>query len=144
MNYIMLDVGLKNGVQKNMPIVLSDGLVGKIYQVSENHAFGHILLDQNFRVSAKVLRSGTKGIISWKRGQLCNLDEVPNRSDIQPGDLVVTSGFSDIFPEGLYIGKVSSAINTQRELFMKIKVKPDIDFNRLEEVLVILSEKKNN
>ena len=142
MNNILLDVGKQDRVKKNMPVVIPEGLVGKIYQVGNNHSIVHLLLDQNFRVSGKILRSSIKGIISWKGGgQICDLDEIPNRSDIKVGDLVVTSGYSEIFPEGIYIGKVVTAVNTQRSLFMKIKVKPDVDFNRLEEVLVIMNKK---
>ena len=139
MNQILLDVGEKDSIAKNMPIVLPDGLVGKIYRVEENYSIGHLMLDQNFRVSAKVQRSSINGIIGWEDERVCTLNEIPNRSDVQLGDLVVTSGYSDIFPEGIYIGKIIIAENTQRDLFMNVKVKPDIDFNRLEEVLIIMN-----
>ena len=142
MNQILLDVGEKDSITKNMPIVLPGGLVGKIYRVEENYSIGQLLLDQNFRVSAKVQRSSIKGIIGWESDRNCSLNEIPNRSDVQPGDLVVTSGYSDIFPEGIYIGKIITAEDTQRDLFMNIRVKPDIDFNRLEEVLIITKYNK--
>ncbi|MBD3290679.1 rod shape-determining protein MreC [candidate division KSB1 bacterium] len=137
MNQILLDVGEKDSINKNMPIVLPDGLVGKIYRVEENFSIGHLILDQNFRVSAKVQRSSINGIIGWESERSCSFNEIPNRSDVQAGDLVVTSGYSDIFPEGIYIGKITDARDTQRDLFMNVTVKPDIDFNRLEEVLII-------
>jgi len=141
LNHIVLDVGLEDSVKKNMPLVLPEGLVGKIYHVGRNHSIGHLLLDQNFRVSAKIFRSGIKGIISWNGGKNCSLEEIPNRSDVQIGDSIMTSGFSDIFPEGIYIGKVVSAENTTRHLFMKINVKPEVNFLKLEEVLLILNKK---
>jgi rod shape-determining protein MreC len=136
-NYILLNVGRRDGIRKDMPIVLPDGLIGKIYRVGETTAMGHILFDQNFRVSAKVQRTSIKGIISWQGGHLCTLNEVPNRSDVKPGDFVVTSGYSQIFPEGIYIGVVESVEDTKRSLSMEITVRPDIDYNRLEEVLII-------
>lgn len=141
MNHIFLEVGKEDGVKKHLPLVLPDGLVGRIYQVGRRHSIGHLLCDQNFRVSAEIQRSGIKGIIGWKSGQICELNEIPNRSDVRVGDLVVTSGYSEIFPEGIYIGKVISAVNTQRGLFMKIRVKPGVDFNKLEEVFIIINQK---
>ena len=144
MNNIVLDVGKQDSVKKNMPLVLPNGLVGKIYEVGKNYSTGQLLLDQNFRVSAKILRSGARGIVSWKGGRICNLDEIANRSDVKIGDLVMTSGYSEIFPEGIYIGRVLSASNNKRNFFMDIKVKPDVDFNTLEEVLVIMSPKTEN
>ncbi len=140
-NYILLDVGRDHGIRLNMPIVLPEGLVGKILRVGSSHSLGHILFDQNFRVSAKVQRSGVRGIISWNGGKLCDFNEVPNRSDVQPGDRIVTSGYSQIFPEGIYIGTVTMAENTKRSLSMRLKVRPDVDFDRLEEVLIIADTK---
>jgi len=140
MNDILLDVGKKDSVKKNMPIVLPEGLVGKIYRAELNYSMGHLLIDQNFRVSAKVQQSGISGIISWKGGNFCDLNEIPNRSNVTPGDLIVTSGYSEIFPEGIYIGRVITAENSSRGLFMNIKVRPDFDFNKLEEVLVIINK----
>lgn len=140
-NGIVLDVGSKDGVTKNMPLVVVDGLVGKIYQVGKNQSIGHLLLDRNFRVSAKVLRSRINGIISWERGEVCMLKEVPNRSDIQVGDWITTSGYGEIFPPGIIIGRVISASDSPRELFMNIKVKPSVEFEKLEEVFIIKEDR---
>lgn len=142
MNYILLEVGKTDSIEKNMPMVLPNGLVGKIYRVGEKYSIGHILFDQNFRVSAKIQRTGIKGIISWDGGNICELREIPNRSDIRADDLVVTSGYSQIFPEGIYIGKIIYAENTKRSLSMEIRVKPDLNFNIIEEVLIIAGKNR--
>lgn len=144
MNHISLDLGKQDSIKKNMPLILPEGLVGKIYHVEETRSLGQLLFDRNFRVSAKIDRSGVKGIIEWGGNQHCILNQVPNRSNVKVGDRVVTSGDSEIFPAGISIGKVVSATDMQRELFMNIKVKPDIDFDRLEEVLVIVTENSMN
>lgn len=93
MNDIVLDVGRKDSVAKNMPLVVSDGLVGKIYQAGERHSMGHMLLDPNFRVSGKIQRNRVIGIISWDNADVCLLNNIPKRSDVQVGDSVVTSGY---------------------------------------------------
>jgi rod shape-determining protein MreC len=141
-NGIVLDVGTKDSVAKNMPLVVTNGLVGKIYQVGKNHSIGHLLLDRNFRVSAKIQHSRVKGIISWEGDDFCLLNEVPKRSGVHVGDLVITSGYGEIFPPGLTIGHVIDMSESPRGLFMDIKVKPAVDFEKLEEVFVVLENKK--
>ena len=143
-NGIVLDVGTKDSVKKNWPIVVAEGLVGKIYQVGQNQSTGHILLDQNFRVSAKIQRSRVDAIVSWDGGDFCWLKEVPKRSDVQQGDLVITSGYGEIFPPGIIIGKVIEISESIRGMFMDIKVKPSVDFDKLEEVLIIANRKNTD
>ncbi len=138
-NHIILNVGGKRGIRKDMPIVLSDGLVGRIYRVSEDYSLGHLLLDKNSRVSAKIAGSDVKGILNYLGDGRCSLNGVPNRSDVTIADSVVTSGYSEIFPEGLFIGTVASVDTTTRSLFMDIMVTPGADFEHLEEVLIITS-----
>ena len=137
-NGIVLDVGEKDSVKKNMPLVVSDGLVGKIYQVGKNYSIGHLLLDRNFRVSAKVQRSRVEGIVNWEGDEFCLLKEVPKRSDVEVGDWIITSGYGEIFPPGIKIGQVIDTSESPRGLFMDIRVKPAADFEKLEEVLVIM------
>lgn len=143
-NGIVLNVGTNNGVVKNMPLVVTDGLVGKIYQAGKNQSIGHILLDRNFRVSAKIQRSRVTGIVSWEGGDVCLLKEVPKRSDVEIGDWVITSGYGEIFPPGLIIGQVINKSESPRGLFMDINVKPSVNFDRLEEVFVIAEKKYTN
>jgi len=140
-NGIVLDVGDNDSVRKNMPIVVADGLVGKVYQVGKNQSTGHILLDQNFRVSAKIQRSRVEAIVSWDGGDFCWLKEVPKRSDVQQGDRVITSGYGEIFPPGIIIGDVIEITDSIRGMFMDIRVKPAVDFDKLEEVLIVANKK---
>lgn len=139
-NDVILDVGLEDSVRKNMPLVVTDGLVGKLYQVGEKKSIGHLLLDQNFRVSAKVQRSRVRGIVSWQGGEYCNLNNVPKRSDVTVGDWVITSGYGEIFPPGLKIGQVINIKESPRGIFSDILIKPSVDFGKLEEVFVILNK----
>ena len=136
-NDIVLGIGFKDSVSKNMPVVVPSGLVGKLYQVGKSRSNCQIMLDQNFRASAKIQRTRAKGIVDWKGGDLCFLNEVPKRSDVKIGDWLITSGYGEIFPAGLRIGRVVSVIEPARGLFMEIKIKPCVDFDKLEEVFVI-------
>jgi rod shape-determining protein MreC len=143
-NGIVLDVGTQEGVAKNMPLVVSNGLVGKIYQAGKNESIGHLLLDPNFRVSAKIQRSRVTGIVSWDGGGFCSFNEVPKRSDIQMGDSVITSGYGGIFPSGLIIGTITEITESPRGLFLNVQIKPTVDFEKLEEVFVIAENSTTN
>jgi len=136
-NDIILNVGISDSIKKNMPLVIASGLVGKIYQVGKRRASAQLLIDQNFCVSSIDQRSRVRGIIAWKGGEFCVMNEVPKRSDVRIGDWVVTSGYGEIFPPGLKIGKIIKVSESPRGLFKEILVKPAVDFNRLEEVLII-------
>jgi len=140
MNYIILDKGEKDGVQKDMPIVLPEVLVGKIYRVSESKSMGHVMADKNFRVSARVMRSGVNGILKYQQAGNYLLTEVPNRSDVVPGDSVFTSGFSYVFPEGLLLGTVKTVLNRERTIFMDVGIKPVVEFGKLKEVMILKRE----
>lgn len=136
-NSIVLSVGASDGLSKNMPVVISQGLVGKLYEVGKDYSISQLLLDRNFKVSAMIQRSRVTGIVNWNQGNSVSLTSVPRRSDVVAGDTVITSGYSSIFPKGLKIGIVTETRQDMRDLFMNIVVKPEVDFAKLEEVFVI-------
>ena len=135
-NTITLDVGEENGVRVNMPVVSDAGLVGKIEATSSSYAVVQILLNKEFRASAKVQRGRVDGIIVWQGGDNVLLKNVAKTLDVQVGDVVITSDYSSFFPAGIKIGVVSRTEQPQSELFQIIEVKPSVDFARLEEVFV--------
>lgn len=136
-NSILIDMGRNTGIEVNMPVVTAEGLVGKIIDVFPKTALVQLLLDRNCRVSAIVQRSRTLGIVEWERGNVCKLKNVPVRSDVQVGDVVVSSGMGGVFPKGIEIGQVSELDQEKGRLFKKIKVIPSVDFAHLEEVFVL-------
>lgn len=141
-NGIVLDVGTQDGVARNMPLVVAKGLVGKIYQAGPNKSIGQLLLDRNFRVSAKIQRSRVDGIVSWEDGEYCLMNEVLKRSDVQVGDSVITSSYGAIFPPGILIGTIASVSESPRGLFLEVMLKPSVDFEKLEEVFVVVEQPK--
>lgn len=134
---ILLDAGQADGIRKNMPLVTADGLVGQVYEVTDGYALGQLLIDRNFKVSVRVQRSRVTGIVGWAGGNRCVLREVPLRSDVRPGDVVVTSGYSAIYPPGIRVGVVSKVHSPETGLFMDVEVFPQVDFGTLEEVCAL-------
>jgi rod shape-determining protein MreC len=136
-NHITLDIGSNSGVQVNMPIITDKGLVGKIVAVSSGYSIGQILRNKDFKASAIDERSRIPGIVGWDGSDNFQLNEVAKNLDIKPGDLLLTSEFSSIFPPNIPIGVVSIVINNTGNLFQSIQITSNVDFNTLEEVFVV-------
>ncbi|MGA9119342.1 MAG: rod shape-determining protein MreC [Bacteroidota bacterium] len=136
-NTITLDVGERDGVRVNVPIVSPHGLVGKIVATSYGYSVGQVLLNKEIRVSAKDQRSRVDGIIRWDGGSSLQLGNVVKTMDVKPGDAIVTSGYSSIYPPGIELGIVSATQFPPGSLFQTIDVTPGVDFTRLEEVFVL-------
>lgn len=136
-NSILIDIGGDSGIEVNMPVVTSEGLVGKVIDVFPKTTLVQLLLDRNCRVSAIVQRSRVLGIVEWERGSICRLKNVLDRSDVKVGDVVVSSGMGGVFPKGIKIGVVSEVAQQKGTPFKEVKVVPSVDFTRLEEVFVL-------
>jgi rod shape-determining protein MreC len=136
-NGLILNEGSSRGVSFVDPVLTADGLVGKIMIVDENSSVCQILLDRNSRVSAKIQRNREVGIIAWDGGVNFRLLYIAKTIDILVGDVVLTSGYSQVFPENLKIGIVSQVSKEIEGLFQEIVVQPSVNFNRLEEVFIV-------
>jgi rod shape-determining protein MreC len=124
------------GVSSNAAVMTDEGIVGKIVKVSNDYAICQILLDPNNRVSAKVQRNRQLGMIKWDGANGFILDHIPNTISIFEGDVIFTSGLSQIYPANVKIGVVNSIELDEKSLFQKINVTPAVNFNRLEEVFI--------
>ncbi len=136
-NTITLDVGTKDSVAVDMPIVSESGLVGKVIATSSGYSIGQILFNRELRVSAKIQRSRVDGIIRWDGGSALSMQNVVKTMDVKVGDQVITSEYSSVFPPGLVVGLVSATHEIPGSLFQSVELTPSVDFTRLEEVFVI-------
>ena len=136
-NTITLNVGESDGVKTDMPIISENGLVGRILLTSSHYSIGQLMLNKDFRASAKIQRSRIDGIIAWDGGENLHLNNVAKSQDIRPGDVVMTSEYSNIFPRNVKIGFVSKVTEKPGNLFKEIEVTPSVDFSTLEQVFVI-------
>lgn len=137
---VIIDKGENSGLKVNMPVVNASGVVGQLVSVSPSYAKVLLIIDQNSAVDSIVQGSREKGIVKGFSSKVCKLDYVVKTSDVKVNDMVVTSGLGGVYPKGLPVGKVIEVINIAGELFKDIKIKPMVDFSKLEELLVILEE----
>jgi len=138
-NTITLNIGEANGVKPDMPIISESGLVGKVIAVSQHFSIGQVMMNKDFRASAKVLRTGIDGIISWNGGEVVRLRNIAKKQDIREGDMVVTSDYSNIFPRDIKIGTVVRISEKPGSLMKDVDVAPTVDFTTLEQVFIVLS-----
>jgi len=136
-NTITIDVGEADGVHPDMPIVTDRGLVGRVIATNDHYAIGQLLLNKDFRASAKDSRSRVDGIIHWSGGEYLLLKNVPKTFDVQPGDTIITSTYSNTFPPNIEIGHVARVSDEPGTLFKRIEIISHVDFTKLEEVFVI-------
>jgi rod shape-determining protein MreC len=137
-NTLTIDIGQKDGVKPLMPVIGDGGLVGLVVSVSEHYAIVNLLLNVDFRASAKIERSRVDGIIAWDGDNLF-LKNVAKTLDVKIGDVVLTSSYSSTFPPDIRIGVVSEVDEKPGTLFKSIIVTPSVDFVKLEEVFVLIS-----
>jgi rod shape-determining protein MreC len=136
-NTLTIDMGSKDGIAETMPVVSPEGLVGMVVAVSDRYAVVNLLLNTDFRVSAKDQRSRVDGIVS-SNGKDVYLKDVANSQDVLVGDPIITSNYSNMFPEGIRVGLVTSIESAPGSLLKRIEVTPSVDFVNLEEVFVVL------
>ena len=135
-NTLTLDIGDADGVKPFMPVVGDGGLVGLVVAVTPHHAIVNLLLNIDFRASAKIERSRVDGIIAWD-GKNLVLKNVAKTLDVKAGDVVITSSYSSSYPADIRIGIVNEVREQPGTLFKLIVVVPSVDFVKLEEVFVL-------
>ncbi len=138
-NTITLNVGERESVKPDMPIISSSGLVGKILVTSEHYSVGQLVMNKDFRASAKTQRSRVDGIIAWDGSAMLRLNDVAKTQDVKEGDVITTSEYSNVFPPNIKIGMISRVSEKQGALFKEIEITPSVDFSSLEEVFVIVA-----
>jgi rod shape-determining protein MreC len=138
-NYLTLNVGKNQGVDKGMAVVSPMGIVGVVKESSKNFSSVISLLNQNLRISAMIKRNGYFGSVNWDgtNYQRVILSDLPSHISIRNGDTVITSGYSTMFPKGELIGVVDEVEKSERGEFLEVKVKLSVDFKSISNVIVI-------
>lgn len=120
-------------------------MVGRVIEVADGWAKVRTIVDGKSAVSGIVQRNRDNGLLKGNNSLgsedgLCRMIYLPEDSNVTAGDKVLTSGLGEIFPKGIYIGEIIEVTKDTRELYMTAIVKPGVDFQRLEEVLVVTDE----
>jgi rod shape-determining protein MreC len=137
---LTLDRGAKDGLAPMMPVVVAEGVVGRVHAVTAGSADVLVITDLNSSVAVRVERTRARANVRGTgKPDLCRLDYALRSEDMIEGDPLVTSGTDGVFPRGLPVGKVTQLERRQHGLFQDAKVVPAVDVTRVEEVLVLTS-----
>ncbi len=134
---IVVNQGSTSGVTVGMAAVHPQGVVGQVISVTPHSARVLLITDHSSSVDALVQETRVRGIIEGAGSSGCELRYVTKDAPVKSGELVVTSGFDRVYPKGLAIGRVSSVQSGDAGLFHAVRVKPAVDLQRLEEVLLV-------
>ncbi|MBQ3199419.1 MAG: rod shape-determining protein MreC [Firmicutes bacterium] len=135
---IVINGGSDDGFAVDMPVVCAQGLVGRIINTSAHTAEVLLITDREGAVSAMVQNSRTVGVVEGD-GETSELSmiHVPYDAEIENYQQLVTSGYGGVYPKGLLVGYINSIELKSDGLLLDIAVRSYVDFNRLEEVMVL-------
>ena len=135
---IYIDKGSASGIKPDMPVITPDGIVGKTKDVTRFNAQVLMINDRESGAGVILTDSRLQGVLRGVGQGELQVSDIMSDEKVEPGEQVVTSGGDRIYPKGLPVGTVSSAVpDAENDPFLKITVKPAANLSRLEEVLVV-------
>ncbi|MCP4689459.1 MAG: rod shape-determining protein MreC [Desulfobacterales bacterium] len=134
---IGIDKGAEDGVRMGLPVVTPEGVVGQVIQVSDSYAKVMLIINYISGVDVLVQRTRARGIIKGSAEKGCRLEYVLRKHDVRTDDVIISSGLDGVFPKGQRVGRVSAVLKRKAGVFQEITVIPYVDFEKLEEVLVV-------
>ena len=141
LHYIIINLGSNEGILRGMPVVTDQGLIGRVDAVIADAARVQLITDPGSSINVRLQNAKTEASLVGSVTGDVTLQLIPQDINVQPGDLVLTSGLGGGYPPDLIIGQVVNVRSRDFDLFQQATVQPVVDFNRLEIVLVIVNFK---
>lgn len=141
---MIINMGHADGVRRNMPVLNEDGVVGRIFRVGRGVSQVLLLTDFRSAVDVIVQRSRASGVFSITPRGSAELKYLTAQGDVRKGDLLISSGLGGVYPKGLAVAQVLSVSPGGENLFRKITAKPLVNFQQIEEVLVLMMAVKKD
>lgn len=138
-NYLTLNKGSNQGIEKDMAVIAPNGVVGIVAATSPNFSSVISVLHEKSRLVAKIKKNNYPGTLLWKgtNSNSALLTDVPTHVEVEEGDTIVTGSYSSLFPEGILIGTVKEVSNKKGEDFLSINVAFSIDYRNVTWVYVV-------
>ena len=140
---VYIDKGSRDSLEKDMPVISADGVVGKVLRVFNSTSQVLLINDQTSGVGTILEQSRLQGVLRGSAAGEVMLEKIMNDEQVQLGERVLTSGGDQIFPKGLLVGTVNKS-GRGKESFLDIRIKPSANLSRLEEVLVITKREEKS
>ena len=140
---LVLDKGVNQGVKKDMAVVVSEGLVGRVLESGPSTARVILILDPESRVSGIANDSRAQGVVAGNGSPTLTMEYMDFDGGAKVDEIVLTSGVGGVFPKGIRIGKIMSLGKDEAGLHLGAKIESYVQFSKLEEVLCLDSLKQS-
>jgi rod shape-determining protein MreC len=139
-NFLMINKGKTQGIQNHMGVIIGNRVVGQVVGVSTHFSWVMSVLNKDSRISAKFKKNDQLVNVEWTGGsyRYGSVKEIPKHFQILKGDTIITSGNSEIFPEGIMVGTVEDFTIASDENFNSATILFSTDFNSLGYVEVVV------
>lgn len=137
--FVYVDVGARDGIAEDMPVITDRGLVGRVTAVGPNVAQVLMLIDPASSVNALIQNSRVTGLVRGSIEGTLTMERIPPNEKVNPGDIVLTSGLGGNFPDKLVIGQVTEVLKRDQDMFQMARIRPTVDFGKLETMLILTS-----
>lgn len=139
LHYIIINSGSNDGVQRGMPVLTEQGLVGRVDAVIADAARVQLITDPASSVNVRLQNTNLQAVLSGSVTGDLSLDLIPQDALIEEGGVVLTSGLGGGYPPDQIIGQIVNIRKREADLFQQAFVQPVVDFTRLEIVLIIIN-----
>ncbi|OGF48375.1 MAG: rod shape-determining protein MreC [Candidatus Firestonebacteria bacterium RIFOXYA2_FULL_40_8] len=136
---ITVDLGERDGVVVDMPVITPEGVVGKIIEVYPEYSLVMLLTDYKSGISGIIQKPRPVGTVTGAGNGMCKMMHLSVNEEVKAGDYIVTSGIGK-FPKGLLIGKITDVRPASDSMSLDIDVVPSVNVLKLEEVLIVFKE----
>jgi rod shape-determining protein MreC len=134
--HIVIDQGESQGIYQGQAVLNLEGVIGQVDVLGQEYSHVILITDSAHALPVEILRTGLRTIAYGNDSEI-TLTEIPTSSDIQIGDVVVTSGFGNRFPRGLKVAEINAVSVSADRTFQTALAKPYAEFNRLTEVFLV-------
>lgn len=144
-NYLTINRGSKDGLQRGQGVVNEDGIVGIVKTVGRNYSVVLPLINTYTNISCRFAKNDYIGTLQWdgKDIRFAPLTDVSSHMVVNRGDTIITSGLSPVFPEGIPVGIVESSELKEGDSYLTIRVRLSTNFKRLKYVQVVQNAHQN-
>lgn len=137
LRYIYINQGSDAGLRRGMPVVTDQGLAGRIVAVSADAAQVQLITDAASAVNVRLPDSKADAVLVGSVTGDIQLEMIPQEINLQPGELILTSGLGGTYPSNILVGQVLTVRRMETALFQSAAVQPVVDFTSLRWVLVV-------
>ncbi len=133
----IIDLGSEDGIKENMVVLQRDNLLGKVSEVYKNRAIVDLISKNNLYTSILIGEEKNIGVLKGQNSNVLTIEYVVNDAEIKVGDKVVTSGISDIYQKGQFIGYVKEVTEKEGGLFKEVTLELPFNIFELDEVIIL-------